>query len=73
LALIAYSSARFVPPSNLRVLQRVVLGFSEDARTRGFPSPPLGGFGFVKYENFITNLVQIGELSICRNRDTDSN
>ncbi len=22
-------------------------GFSEEARTRGFPCPPLGGFGFV--------------------------
>ena len=25
----------------------VILGFSEEARTRGFPSPPFGGFGFV--------------------------
>ncbi len=24
-------------------------GFSEEARTRGFPSPPFGGFGFSRY------------------------
>jgi len=29
------------------VLRGVILGFSEEARTRGFPSPSLGGFGFV--------------------------
>ncbi len=29
------------------VLREVVRGFSEEARTRGFPSPSLGGFGFV--------------------------
>ncbi len=27
--------------------REVFLGFSEEARTRGFPSPPFGGFGFV--------------------------
>ena len=28
------------------VLRGVIHGFSEEARTRGFPSPPFGGFGF---------------------------
>ena len=28
------------------VVRGVFLGFSEEARTRGFPSPPFGGFGF---------------------------
>ena len=32
---------------DLGVLRGVIRGFSEEARTRGFPSPPLGGFGFV--------------------------
>ncbi len=31
----------------LRVLREVFHGFSEEARTRGFPSPPFGGFGFI--------------------------
>ncbi len=31
----------------LGVLREVFHGFSEEARTRGFPSPSLGGFGFV--------------------------
>ncbi len=34
-------------PGDLRVLRGVIRGFSEDARTRGFPSPPFGEFGFV--------------------------
>ncbi len=34
-------------PGGLGVLRGVVRGFSEEARTRGFPSPPLGGFGFI--------------------------
>ena len=34
-------------PSRLRVLREVVRGFSKEARTRGFPSPSLGGFGFI--------------------------
>jgi hypothetical protein len=29
------------------VLRGVIDGCSEEARTRGFPSPPFGGFGFV--------------------------
>ncbi len=32
---------------DLGVLREVFHGFSEEARTRGFPSPPFGGFGFV--------------------------
>ncbi len=32
---------------DLRVLRGVIRGFSEEARTRGFPSPSFGGFGFV--------------------------
>ncbi len=32
-------------------------GFSEEARTRGFPSPPFGGFGFfVATTKYITKL-----------------
>ncbi len=34
-------------PGDLRVLRGVIRGFSEEARTRGFPSPPFGGFGFI--------------------------
>ncbi len=34
-------------PGDLGVLREVFRGFSEEARTRGFPSPPFGGFGFV--------------------------
>ncbi len=33
-------------PGGLGVLREVFHGFSEEARTRGFPSPSLGGFGF---------------------------
>ncbi len=29
------------------VLRGVIRGFSEEARTRGFPSPSFGGFGFI--------------------------
>ena len=29
------------------VFRGVVRGFSEEARTRGFPSPSFGGYGFV--------------------------
>ncbi len=38
---------RLNQPGDLRVLRGVIHGFSEEARTRGFPSPPFGGFGFV--------------------------
>jgi len=34
---------------DLRVLRGVIRGFSEEARTHGFPSPPLGEFGFVVF------------------------
>ena len=34
-------------PGDLRVLRGVVRGFSEEAKTRGFPYPSSGGFGFV--------------------------
>ena len=33
-------------PGDLGVLREVFHGFSEEARTRGFPSPSFGGFGF---------------------------
>ena len=33
---------------DLRILRDVILGFSEEAKTRGFPSPSLGGFGFIR-------------------------
>ena len=32
---------------DLGVLRGVFHGFSKEARTRGFPSPSFGGFGFV--------------------------
>ena len=32
---------------DLGVLRGVIRGFSEEARTRGIPSPSFGGFGFV--------------------------
>ncbi len=31
----------------LRVLREAFHDFSEEARTRGFPSPPFGGFGYI--------------------------
>ncbi len=34
-------------PGDLGVLRGVIRGFSEEARTGGFPSPSFGGFGFV--------------------------
>ncbi len=34
-------------PGDLRVLREVSHGFSEKARTRGFPSPSFGGFGLI--------------------------
>ncbi len=34
-------------PGDLRVLREVFYGFSKEARTRGFPSPSFGRFGFV--------------------------
>ncbi len=44
---------------DLGVLREVFRGFSEEARTRGFPSPSLGGFGFVvavtKYSSRFSN------------------
>ncbi len=51
-----------------RVLRGVIDGFSEEARTRGFSSPSLGGFAFVKIDYFTLTVVQIGQLSIGRNR-----
>ncbi len=36
-------------PGDLGVLRGVIHGFSEEARTRGFPSPPFGGFGFIVF------------------------
>ncbi len=35
-------------PGDLGVLRGVFDGFSEEARTRGFASPALAGFAFVK-------------------------
>ena len=32
---------------DLRVLREVFRGFSEEARTRGLPSPSFGGFGLI--------------------------
>ncbi len=43
-------------------------GFSEEARTRGFPSPAFGGFGFVEINYSKLNVAQIGQFSIGRNR-----
>ena len=47
------------------VLRGVVLGFSEEARTRGFPSPPFGGFGFigVASDRIIAARGQLGSCS----------
>jgi hypothetical protein len=33
--------------AGLEVLRRVIHFLSEEARTRGFQSPPFGGFGFI--------------------------
>jgi len=42
-----YLDPRFRQLGGLGVLRGVILGFSEEAKTRGFPSPSFGGFGFV--------------------------
>ncbi len=34
-------------PGDLGILREVFHGFSKEARTRGFPPQPFGGFGFV--------------------------
>ena len=34
-------------PGGLGVLRGAFHGFSEEARTRGFPCPSFGGFGFI--------------------------
>ena len=39
-------SMQYWQPGDLGVLREVILGFSEEARTRGFPPPPFDGFGF---------------------------
>jgi len=39
-------SMQYRQPGGLGVLREVFHGFSEEARTRGFPSPSFGGFGF---------------------------
>ncbi len=52
-------------PGDLGVLREVFHGFSEEARTRGFPSPPFGGFGFfgVASERIIANRGQLASWS----------
>lgn len=47
---------------------RGLLGFSEEARNRSFPCPPLGGFGFVKINYSRRMLARIGQFSIGINR-----
>ncbi len=43
-------------PGDLGVLREVFHGFSEEARTRGFPSPSFDGFGYiVAATNYSTN------------------
>ncbi len=45
-------------PGDLWVLRGVAGGVAEEARTRGFPSPSLGGFGFiVSTTNYSTKLL----------------
>ena len=40
---------RFGSPAILKSFGELFRGFSEEVRTRGFPSPSLGGFGFSYY------------------------
>ncbi len=51
-------------PSRLRILREVVRGFSEEARIRGFPSPPFGGFGFIgvvrAYADYVNYATKVG-------------
>ncbi len=42
-----HSAVESEKASDLRVLREVFRGFSEEARTRGIPSPSFGGFGFI--------------------------
>ncbi len=46
---------RIRQPGDLGVLRGVAGGVAEEARTRGFPSPSFGGFGFIGV---------VGDLSI---------
>jgi len=52
-------------PGDLRVLRGVFHGFPEEARTRGFPSPSLGGFGFVGYDNNLCRSDRIASILAC--------
>ncbi len=46
-ALLRFVRETLRQPGDLGILQGAFRAFSEEARTRGFPSPSLGGFGFV--------------------------
>ena len=53
---------RIRQPGDLGVLREVFHGFSEEARTCGFPSPSLGGFGFIGYDELLCWNDQIGSI-----------
>ena len=53
---------QYQQPGDLGVLRGVIRGFSEEARTRGFPSLPFDRFGFIGVAS---------DLSIVRARRID--
>ena len=56
-------------PSGLGIVPRVFHGFSEEARTSGFPSPPFGGFGFVGYEELLCWNGKIASIRRLRSKE----
>ena len=50
---IALLQSGYWQPGDLAVLRDVFHGFSEEARTRVFPSPSFGGFGISTFKVFI--------------------
>ncbi len=55
-------------PGDLGVLRGVVEGVAEEARTRGFPSSPFGGFGYIvaatKYSRNLPNCSIVNGIGI---------
>jgi hypothetical protein len=50
----------FHSPAIAQVLRGVIRGVAKDARTRGFPSPSYGGFGFIYFSFVVPATLLIG-------------
>ncbi len=60
----------------LGVLREVFRDFSEEARTRGFPSPSLGGFGYIivvtKYNSWIADRLPVTTVRLWPKADPEN-